>query len=120
MDLSYSQGGFIMHDVTQVSQTTSHQSAHMITEHETFHRLMREKNRFIVPAIIFSLIFYFTLPILTSYTTILNTPLIGDITWAWAFAFSQFIMTWTLCVLYSRRARRFDALVEQLKDEVRS
>ncbi|ACQ69328.1 protein of unknown function DUF485 [Exiguobacterium sp. AT1b] len=109
-----------MHDVTHVSQTTSHQSAHMITEHETFHRLMREKNRFIVPAIIFSLIFYFTLPILTSYTTILNTPLIGDITWAWAFAFSQFIMTWTLCVLYSRRARRFDALVEQLKNEVRS
>ncbi len=32
-----------MHGVTQVSQTTSHQSAHMITEHETFHRLMREK-----------------------------------------------------------------------------
>lgn len=31
-----------MHDVTQVSQTTSHQSAHMITEHETFHRLMQE------------------------------------------------------------------------------
>ncbi|WP_439097893.1 DUF485 domain-containing protein [Exiguobacterium profundum] len=94
----------------------------MITEHETFHRIKKEKNRFIVPAIIFSLIFYFTLPILTSYTTILNTPLIGDgdITWAWAFAFSQFIMTWTLCVLYSRRARRFDALVEQLKDEVRS
>ena len=109
-----------MHDVTQVSQTTCHQSAHMITEHETFHRLMQEKNRFIVPAIIFSLIFYFTLPILTSYTTFLNTPLIGDITWAWAFAFSQFIMTWILCVLYSRRARRFDALVEQLKDEVRS
>lgn len=120
MDLSYNQGGFIMHDVTQVSQTTSDQSAHTITEHETFHRLMQEKNRFIVPAIIFSLFFYFTLPVLTSYTTILNTPLVGDITWAWAFAFSQFIMTWTLCVLYSRRARRFDALVQQLIEEVKS
>lgn len=109
-----------MHDVTQVTQTTTSHSAQSITEHETFHQLMREKNRFIVPAIIFSLIFYFTLPVLTSYTTILNTKIVGDITWAWTFAFSQFIMTWTLCVLYSRRARRFDALVRQLKEEVKS
>lgn len=109
-----------MHDVTQVTQTTSSHSAQSITEHETFHQLMREKNRFIVPAIIFSLIFYFTLPVLTSYTTILNTKIVGDITLAWTFAFSQFIMTWTLCVLYSRRARLFDALVRQLKEEVKS
>lgn len=109
-----------MHDVTQVADTKSNRSAQSITEHETFHQLMREKNRFIIPAIIFSLIFYFALPILTSYSTVLNTKVVGDITWAWMFAISQFIMTWTLCVLYSRRARKFDALVKQLKEEVQS
>lgn len=34
-----------MHDVTQVSQTTSHQSAHMITEHETFHRFLQQEKQ---------------------------------------------------------------------------
>ena len=34
-----------MHDVTQVSQTTSHQSAHMITKHETFHRSLQQKKQ---------------------------------------------------------------------------
>lgn len=109
-----------MHDVTQVAQSKSRHSAQAVTEHETFHQLMREKNRFILPAIIFSLVFYFTLPVMTSYSTILNTPAIGDLTWAWLFAFSQFVMTWTLCVLYSRRARKFDELVRQLKQEVGS
>lgn len=34
-----------MHDVTQVSQTTSHQSAHMITKHETFHRSLQQEKQ---------------------------------------------------------------------------
>lgn len=34
-----------MHDVTQVSQTTSHQSAHMITDHETFHRSSQQEKQ---------------------------------------------------------------------------
>ena len=109
-----------MHDATQVIATKSSRSAETIVEQPTFQQLMREKNRFVVPSILFSLFFYFSLPILTSYTTVLNGTIYGDITWAWAFAFSQFIMTWTFCVLYSRRARRFDALVEQLRDEVTS
>ncbi|WP_404354448.1 DUF485 domain-containing protein [Exiguobacterium aurantiacum] len=106
-----------MHDVTHVTQTDSTRSAEAIVESRTFHKLMREKNRFIVPSIIFSLIFYFTLPISTSYFTFLNIPVAGDITWAWVLAFAQFFMTWMFCVMYSRRARRFDELVTAIKQE---
>ena len=51
---------------------------------------------------IFFLVFI-ALPILTSYSKVLNTPAFGDVTWAWVFAFSQFIMTWALCMIYSKK-----------------
>lgn len=106
-----------MHEVTQSKQAESSRSAESIVNSPTFHELMTEKTRFILPSILFSLTFYFTLPILTSYFTFLNKKIIGEITWAWLFAFSQFLMTWTFCVLYSRRARRFDDLVARIKQE---
>ncbi|WP_214763192.1 DUF485 domain-containing protein [Exiguobacterium sp. s141] len=106
-----------MHDVTHVTRTDSTRSAETIIESPSFHKLMQEKNRFIVPSIIFSLIFYFTLPISTSYFTFLNIAVAGEITWAWVLAFAQFFMTWTFCVMYSRRARRFDELVAAIKQE---
>ncbi|WP_215191404.1 DUF485 domain-containing protein [Exiguobacterium sp. s7] len=106
-----------MHDVTHVTRTDSTRSAETIVESPSFHKLMQEKNRFIVPSIIFSLIFYFTLPISTSYFTFLNIAVAGEITWAWVLALAQFFMTWTFCVMYSRRARRFDELVAAIKQE---
>ena len=51
----------------------------------------------------FLLSFFIALPILTSYSKVLNTPAFGDVTWAWVFAFAQFIMTWALCMIYSKR-----------------
>lgn len=79
-----------------------------------FKQLLRVKRKFIIPITLFFLSFYFLLPILTSYTKILNTPAIGAITWAWVFAFAQFIMTWTLCIWYSKKARTFDRLSEKI------
>ena len=51
---------------------------------------------------IFFLVFI-VLPILTSYSKVLNTSAFGDVTWAWVFAFAQFIMTWALCMIYSKK-----------------
>ncbi|ASN04520.1 DUF485 domain-containing protein [Virgibacillus necropolis] len=82
-----------------------------------FKKLMRDRKRFIVPLTIFFLVFYFLLPILTSYTTFLNTPVIGDISWVWLFAFSQFVMTWVLCTLYVRKATSFDKQADEIIDE---
>jgi uncharacterized membrane protein (DUF485 family) len=82
-----------------------------------FRALLADKTRFIVPVTLFFLTFYFVLPLLTSYSKILNTPAVGAITWAWLFAFAQFIMTWALCALYTWRAAQFDAQVAQLLND---
>lgn len=83
-----------------------------------FKTLLSRKKRFIIPATVFFLLFYFALPILTSYSDVLNRPAIGPISWAWVFAFAQFIMTWALCILYSRVARGFDKMVDEIKREM--
>ncbi|API91144.1 MULTISPECIES: DUF485 domain-containing protein [Virgibacillus] len=80
----------------------------------SFQRLMYERKKFILPLTIFFLVFYFILPILTSYTTFLNTPAFGDISWVWIFAFSQFIMTWVLSTIYVKKAASFDEQAEQI------
>jgi uncharacterized membrane protein (DUF485 family) len=82
-----------------------------------FQQLLKRKKAFILPYSIFFFLFYFTLPVLTSYSTVLNKPAVGSITWAWVFAFAQFIMTWALCIIYTKRSEDFDKLVEQIKQE---
>ena len=62
---------------------------------------------------IFFLSFFIALPILTSYSKVLNTPAFGDVTWAWVFAFAQFIMTWALCMIYSKKAESFDEISQK-------
>ncbi len=85
-----------------------------IANSASFRSLMAEKTRFLVPVTLFFLAFYFALPLMTSYSTALNRPALGSITWAWVFAFAQFIMTWSLCALYTKRAERFDAQVVEV------
>ena len=85
-----------------------------VAQSEDFKALLVTKRKFIVPLSIFFFLFYFTLPIMTAYSKVLNTPAIGAITWAWVFAFGQFIMTWTLITLYVRKASQFDQMVEKI------
>jgi uncharacterized membrane protein (DUF485 family) len=82
-----------------------------------FRQLMDRKKRFLLPYSIFFLVFYFALPVMTSYSDVLNESAFGPISWAWVFAFAQFIMTWVMCWLYTRKAVEFDALCEQIKAE---
>jgi uncharacterized membrane protein (DUF485 family) len=89
-----------------------------IAKSPTFRALLRKKYSFILPVTVFFFAFFFALPILTSYTDVLKVKAIGDITWAWVFAFAQFIMTWTLCIIYTRKANEFDKIVDELKNEV--
>ncbi|WP_373894797.1 DUF485 domain-containing protein [Virgibacillus natechei] len=83
-----------------------------------FKKFMKDKKKFIIPWTIFFLVFYFTLPILTSYTTFLNNPAIGDISWVWLFATSQFVMTWVLCTIYVKKANTFDTQADEIIDEI--
>ncbi|MDN4523223.1 DUF485 domain-containing protein [Fictibacillus fluitans] len=85
-----------------------------IASSPSFQNLLRQKKKFLLPMSIFFLVFYFALPIMTSYSTTLNENAIGSISWAWVFAFSQFVMTWVLCILYSRKAVKFDQMADDV------
>ena len=85
-----------------------------IAESSEFKALKKRKNKFILPISIFFLLFYISLPVLTSYTTVLNQPAIGDISWVWVFAMAQFIMTWTLCMIYVSKSNSFDKQASEI------
>ncbi|MBS4172646.1 DUF485 domain-containing protein [Bacillus sp. FJAT-49736] len=88
-----------------------------IAESKKFKELISTKKKFIISCTIFFLVFYFALPVLTSYSKILNTKAIGEISWAWIFALLQFIMTWVLCTIYVKKAASFDKLAEEVISE---
>jgi uncharacterized membrane protein (DUF485 family) len=84
---------------------------------EAFKELMRKKKAFIIPAMIFFFVFYFTLPFLTAFTTVLNATAFGPISWAYVYAFAQFVMTWGLAYAYIGQANKWDDLVDQARQE---
>ncbi|WP_156178096.1 DUF485 domain-containing protein [Bacillus sp. SA1-12] len=90
-----------------------------IAQSAKFKELLHKKRNFILPMSLFYLAFYFTLPIMTAYSTVLNQPAIGSVSWAWVFAFAQFIMTWALCILYSKRAAKFDEMVDEIIEDAK-
>ncbi|QKY70715.1 DUF485 domain-containing protein [Lentibacillus sp. CBA3610] len=109
-----------MSDVTdQNTSNRPHQTIDFekVEQSGQFKSFMQNKKKFIIPYTLFFLIFYFLLPVLTSYTTFLNTPAIGDISWVWLFAFAQFIMTWVLCTIYVKKAASFDEQAEQIIEQ---
>lgn len=76
-----------------------------------FKKLMATKRRFIVPATIFFIAYYFALPILVGYAPeLMAAPVIGPVNLAYLFALSQFIMAWVIAFLYVRAANRFDRM----------
>lgn len=88
-----------------------------IAQSELFQSLLRRKKQFLLPMSVFFFAYYFLLPLLTSYSTVLNKPAFGPISWAWVFAFSQFIMTWVLCIIYSRKSNAYDKMIEQIRHQ---
>ena len=82
-----------------------------------FRELTQKRKAFILPATIFFLVFYFGLPFLTAFTTVLDVNVIGAINLAYIYAFAQFAMTWILMHLYVSRANRWDDLVDRARHE---
>lgn len=106
--------------VPKQSSELSEQEYVTISQSTEYKALVKKKNKFILPMTIFFLLFYFTLPFLTSFTTILHQKAIGDITWVWIFALAQFIMVWTLVTIYVKKAASFDkdaaVIIDKAKD----
>jgi uncharacterized membrane protein (DUF485 family) len=85
-----------------------------------FRELVAAKRRFIVPATLFFIAYYFALPILVGYAPgLMERRMFGDVNVAYLFALSQFVMAWVLMAMYVRRARGFDAMAADLAARVR-
>jgi uncharacterized membrane protein (DUF485 family) len=91
---------------------------HRIARTNEFNQLLRSKARFIVPATIFFIIYYFALPVLVGYAPeLMQKRVWGVVNVAYLFALSQFIMAWIVAALYMKAARRWDAMARELLDK---
>lgn len=74
-----------------------------------FKKLLKAKAAFIIPATIFFVVYYFTLPVLVGwFPQLMETEVIGKVNLAYAFALSQFFMAWILAFLYVAAAAGWD------------
>jgi len=92
-----------------------------VQRHADFQQLVGAKRRFIVPATIFFIAYYFALPILVGYRPdLMSKPVFGHVNLAYLFALSEFAMAWLVMALYLRRARTFDAMERALVEKERA
>ncbi|HZR47645.1 MAG TPA: DUF485 domain-containing protein [Candidatus Manganitrophaceae bacterium] len=77
-----------------------------------FKALLAAKVRFILPATLFFIVYYFALPVLVGYAPELMRTKVAWVNLAYLFALSQFFMAWILAYLYVRAAGRFDAMAK--------
>lgn len=84
-----------------------------------FYQLLKEKRRFLFSVIPFLIIFYFSLPLTIAFfpDQMNNSPPFINLPWSWLYAFAQFLVTWLLGLVYWQKAKRYDQLVEQMKQE---
>ena len=85
---------------------------------DEFKDLMAAKARFIVPATLFFVAYYFALPVLVGFARPwMVIPVLGPVNIAYLFALSQFFVAWILAWLYMRVAARFDVQAKRILDE---
>ena len=85
-----------------------------------FTALVAAKRRFIVPATLFFVVYYFALPVLVGYfPEIMDRRIAGGPNIAYLFALSQFFMAWVLAALYLRAASGFDERARRIREALR-
>lgn len=83
----------------------------VVAANTEFQQLLAAKARFIVPATVFFVAYYFALPVLVGYAPdFMATPVFGPVNIAYLFALSQFFVAWFIAWLYVRAANRFDRM----------
>ena len=92
-----------------------------VTQLPEFRAMVRAKLRFIIPAVIFFVVYYFALPVLVGYAPgLMSKRIIGVMNIAYLFALSQFFMAWIIAALYLRAAARFDKLEHKVIEKAES
>jgi uncharacterized membrane protein (DUF485 family) len=80
-----------------------------------FRNLLKAKRRFILPAMIFFIVYYFALPVLIGYARpFMEKRVLGPVNLAYLFALSQFFMAWIVAALYVRAAAKFDRMAREV------
>ena len=88
---------------------------------EGFRRLVREKMKFIIPASVFFIVYYFALPVLVGYAPdFMKRRVVGSVNVAYLFALSQFFMAWAVAALYVRAAGGWDAVAHRIIERLHS
>jgi uncharacterized membrane protein (DUF485 family) len=97
------------------------QTAARLDEHGEIAELTSRHRRFVWPMTVFFLVYYMLLMWLPSVAPgFMGRKLVGNFTFAYLFALSQFVMTFVVAWLYSRFARRrLDPLAAQYRERVR-
>lgn len=86
---------------------------------DRFRALVRAKRRFIVPAMVFFVVYYFTLPVLVGYfPQLMQRKVIGSVNVAYLFALSQFFMAWAVAAAYVRVAAKWDRMAADIRGSV--
>lgn len=87
---------------------------------DEFKQLLAAKRKFIIPATIFFIVYYFALPVLVGYAPgLMSKRVLGVINLAYLFALSQFFMAWLIAALYVRAAGRFDAMARNIINKLK-
>jgi uncharacterized membrane protein (DUF485 family) len=80
-----------------------------IAAQSAFKELLKSKARFVMPATLFFIVYYFALPVSVGYfPEFMGKQVWGPLNLAYLFALSQFFMAWIIAALYVRAAAGFD------------
>ncbi|HEY0170255.1 MAG TPA: DUF485 domain-containing protein [Pyrinomonadaceae bacterium] len=86
-----------------------------VAAQEEFKGLLASKRRFIVPATIFFVVYYFALPLLVGYAPgLMRRRVFGPLNLAYLFALSQFLMAWAVAAAYVRAAGGWDETARRI------
>jgi uncharacterized membrane protein (DUF485 family) len=98
---------------------TDGEAAHWegLEQTQEFRQLVKARLRFVLPATIFFLAYYFLLPLGNGLAPdLMKTRVVGQVNVAYLFALSEFVMAWVLAYLYIRKANKvFDALAAKVR-----
>jgi uncharacterized membrane protein (DUF485 family) len=90
-----------------------------VTQLPEFRAMVKAKQRFIIPAVVFFVVYYFALPVLVGYAPgVMSRKIFGVINIAYLFALSQFFMAWIIAALYLRAAAKFDKMEHKVIEKV--
>jgi uncharacterized membrane protein (DUF485 family) len=91
-----------------------------VAEEAEFKGLLASKRRFIVPATVFFVVYYFALPVLVGYAPRLMDTRVLGVNLAYLFALSQFFMAWAVAAFYVRAAGGWDETARRIIERLHS